>query len=187
MRQGSHSKRHRGRSNGRRSNGLASSYESNGPNVKFKGSAAHLQERYEGLAQDAVVAGDRVAAEGYMQHAEHYQRIINAHLAAQAEANDARQRAGNEPREADGQKREGRSEGEADGQKREGRSEGEAAAPTQEGDGQPAIEATAAAAAPAAEGKGRGGRRRGRGRDRAETSAPRSSDEQPEPPESATA
>lgn len=169
MRQGSHSKRHRGRSDGRRSHGLASSYESNGPNVKFKGSAAHLQERYEGLAQDAVVAGDRVAAEGYMQHAEHYQRIINAHLAAQAEANDARQRAGNEPREADGQKS-------------EGRGEGEAAAPTQEGDGRPTTDAAAAGA----EGKGKGGRRRGRGRDRAETSAPRESDE-PEPPESATA
>ena len=171
MRQGSHSKRHRGRSNGRRSHGLASSYESNGPNVKFKGSAAHLQERYEGLAHDAVVAGDRVAAEGYMQHAEHYQRIINAHLAAQAEANGARQRAGGEPREADGQKSES-----------EGRGEREAAAPTQEGDGQPATDATAAAA----EGKGRGGRRRGRGRDRTETSAPRGSGE-PEPPESATA
>ena len=163
MRQGPHSKRHRGRSNGRRSHGLASSYESNGPDVKFKGSAAHLQERYEALARDAVVAGDRIAAEGYMQHAEHYQRIINAHLAAQAEANGARQRAVGEPREADGQK-----------------GEGEAIAPTQ-GDGQPASDTVAAA-----EGKGRGGRRRGRGRDRAESSAPREGDE-PEPPESATA
>lgn len=184
MRQSSHSKRHRGRSNGRRSHGLASSYESNGPNVKFKGSAAHLQERYEGLAHDATVAGDRVAAEGYMQHAEHYQRIINAHLAAQAEANGARQRASGEPREADGQKNESQSEGQGEGRS-EGQGEGEAAAPTQEGERRPAIDATAPA--PAGEGKGRGGRRRGRGRDRAETSAPHESDEQPEPPESATA
>jgi hypothetical protein len=92
MRQGSHPKRHRGRSNGRRSHGLASSYESNGPDVKIKGSATHLQERYEVLAREAVVSGDRVAAEGYLQHAEHYQRIINAQVAAQAEANAAKAR-----------------------------------------------------------------------------------------------
>jgi hypothetical protein len=92
MRQGSHSKRHRGRSNGRRSHGLASNYESNGPDVKIKGSAAHVQERYEGLGREAVVSGDRVAAEGYLQHAEHYQRIITAQLATQAETNAAKAR-----------------------------------------------------------------------------------------------
>jgi hypothetical protein len=83
MKQGSNQKRHRGRSNGRRpQHGLSSNYESNGPDVRIKGSASQVQDRYQALARDAVSSGDRVAAENYYQHAEHYQRIINAHLAA---------------------------------------------------------------------------------------------------------
>ena len=89
MKQGPNQKRHRGRSNGRRhQHGLSSNYESNGPEVKIKGSASQVQDRYQALARDAVASGDRIAAENYLQHAEHYQRIINAHL-AQAAANAA--------------------------------------------------------------------------------------------------
>lgn len=89
MKQGPNHKRHRGRSNGRRhQHGLSSNYESNGPEVKIKGSASQVQDRYQALARDAVASGDRIAAENYLQHAEHYQRIINAHL-AQAAANAA--------------------------------------------------------------------------------------------------
>lgn len=88
MKPGSNPKRFRGgRPNNRHRHGLSSNYESNGPDVKVRGSAAQVHDRYQLLSRDALAAGDRVAAESYLQHAEHYQRIINAHLAAQAAQN----------------------------------------------------------------------------------------------------
>lgn len=68
-------KRMRGR-NRRGPNPLSRSYESNGPDVKIRGSAAHIAEKYVQLARDAHAGGDPVAAESYLQHAEHYLRII---------------------------------------------------------------------------------------------------------------
>jgi Domain of unknown function (DUF4167) len=77
MRQGQQNRRGRGR--GRKpQNPLARSYESNGPDVKIRGTAAHVAEKYMSLARDALVSGDLVAAESYFQHAEHYNRIIMA-------------------------------------------------------------------------------------------------------------
>jgi hypothetical protein len=55
-----------------------STYESSGPEVKVRGSAAQVLERYLALARDASAAGDRIAAENYLQHAEHYYRVLNA-------------------------------------------------------------------------------------------------------------
>ena len=52
-------------------------FDSNGPEIKIRGSAAHVYEKYLQLARDANSAGDRVMAENYLQHAEHYFRIIN--------------------------------------------------------------------------------------------------------------
>jgi hypothetical protein len=57
---------------------LARSYESNGPDVKIRGTAAHIAEKYMSLARDSLSSGDIVAAESYLQHAEHYNRIIMA-------------------------------------------------------------------------------------------------------------
>lgn len=54
------------------------SYESNGPDVKVRGTAAHIAEKYVQLARDAASAGDPVASENYLQHAEHYFRIVAA-------------------------------------------------------------------------------------------------------------
>ena len=51
-------------------------FDSSGPEVKIRGSAAHVYEKYLQLARDANAAGDRVAAENYLQHAEHYYRIL---------------------------------------------------------------------------------------------------------------
>lgn len=62
-------------------NPLTRSYESNGPDVKIRGSAQQVAEKYTTLARDATSAGDRVMAENYLQHAEHYNRIIAAALA----------------------------------------------------------------------------------------------------------
>jgi Domain of unknown function (DUF4167) len=57
---------------------LARNYESNGPDVKIRGTAAHVAEKYMSLARDALASGDIIAAESYFQHAEHYNRIIMA-------------------------------------------------------------------------------------------------------------
>jgi hypothetical protein len=57
---------------------LARNYESNGPDVKIRGTAAHIAEKYMSLARDALASGDMVMAESYFQHAEHYNRIIMA-------------------------------------------------------------------------------------------------------------
>ena len=53
-------------------------FDSNGPNVKIRGNAYQVFERYLALAREAQASGDRVAAENLYQHAEHYFRIMNA-------------------------------------------------------------------------------------------------------------
>lgn len=53
-------------------------FDSSGPEVKIRGSASHVYEKYLQLARDANAQGDRVAAENYLQHAEHYYRIMAA-------------------------------------------------------------------------------------------------------------
>jgi hypothetical protein len=78
MRQGQqNNKRMRGR-NRKGPNPLTRSYESNGGDVKIRGTAIHIAEKYVQLARDAQSSGDRVAAENYLQHAEHYYRILAA-------------------------------------------------------------------------------------------------------------
>jgi hypothetical protein len=67
-------------SNRKAPNPLQRSYESNGPDVKVRGTAQHVAEKYLQLARDAQSSSDPVAAENYFQHAEHYYRIL---LAAQ--------------------------------------------------------------------------------------------------------
>jgi hypothetical protein len=67
-------------------NPLTRSYESNGPDVKIRGTAQHIAEKYSQLSRDAQASGDPVAAENYLQHAEHYYRIIAAAQAQQQQA-----------------------------------------------------------------------------------------------------
>lgn len=100
MRQGQQNRRGRGRSNNNNSNSnnsshnhsssgrkpqnpLSRNYESSGPDVKIRGTAAQIAEKYIALARDASSSGDYIMAENYLQHAEHYNRII---MAAQAQA-----------------------------------------------------------------------------------------------------
>lgn len=72
-------KRMRGRSNNRKGpNPLTRSYESNGPDVKIRGTAQHVAEKYLQLARDAQSSGDTIMAESLLQHAEHYFRLIAA-------------------------------------------------------------------------------------------------------------
>jgi hypothetical protein len=70
--------RSRNRKGGHHQNPLSRMYESNGPDVKIRGTASHVAEKYLQLARDAQSSGDPVAAENYYQHAEHYFRLIAA-------------------------------------------------------------------------------------------------------------
>jgi hypothetical protein len=55
------------------------SFDSNGPEgIKVRGAAQGVFEKYQQLARDAASAGDRVLAENYLQHAEHYFRTVRA-------------------------------------------------------------------------------------------------------------
>ena len=88
MRNGQNKQRMRNRGGGggggghnqsrRGQNPLTRVYESNGPEIKIRGTASHIAEKYLQLARDAQGSGDPVSAENYYQHAEHYFRIIAA-------------------------------------------------------------------------------------------------------------
>ncbi len=58
-------------------------FDSNGPDMRLRGTAQQLFEKYLQLGRDATGSGDRVMAESYFQHAEHYFRILNAMSQAQ--------------------------------------------------------------------------------------------------------
>jgi hypothetical protein len=107
MRPGQQNKRGRGRSGNNNSNGggnrkgqnpLSRTYDSSGPDVKIRGTAQHVAEKYMNLARDAQSSGDRVMAENYLQHAEHYNRII---MTAQAQMQERLQRDDNQPQSRD--------------------------------------------------------------------------------------
>lgn len=78
MRQGSNPKRLRGRTGRKNTNPRSQSFESNGPEVKVRGNAQQVVEKYLALARDAATAGDRIRSESYFQHAEHYYRLMTA-------------------------------------------------------------------------------------------------------------
>lgn len=105
MRPNQNNKRARGRGRKPHGNNPNRTFDSNGPDVKIRGNASHIHEKYQSLARDANAFGDRVAAENYLQHAEHYFRMM---AAAQAQA------------QAQAQSRENASEPEAP-KEREGR------------------------------------------------------------------
>ncbi|MFZ2099323.1 MAG: DUF4167 domain-containing protein [Oricola sp.] len=80
-----------GGGNRRNQNPLSRNYESNGPDVKIRGNAQVIADKYTTLARDALSSGDNVMAENYLQHAEHYNRII---MAAQAQMQTQREERG---------------------------------------------------------------------------------------------
>jgi hypothetical protein len=73
-------KRQRGRNNGRKPHmpQRSQTFDSSGPDVRIRGNAYQVLEKYLALARDASAAGDRIAAENFYQHAEHYYRVISA-------------------------------------------------------------------------------------------------------------
>ena len=66
-------------------------FDSTGPEIKIRGSASHVYDKYLQLARDANAQGDRVAAENYLQHAEHYYRIMAAAAQQQQQYQQQRQ------------------------------------------------------------------------------------------------
>jgi hypothetical protein len=69
-------RRPRSRGNGKR-HPSSRTFESSSPDAKVRGTAQQVLDKYLALADDSVTAGDRIAAEGYFQHAEHYYRILH--------------------------------------------------------------------------------------------------------------
>ena len=121
MRRGNNPKRSRnGRPGGRHNGhggkppmGMNRSMESNTPDGnKVRGNAAQLYERYTSLARDAQSAGDRILAEGYLQYAEHYYRVLTA--AAWKRGQPPNQ--GGRPLNPDGTPQEGAPQGNGNGQ-----------------------------------------------------------------------
>jgi Domain of unknown function (DUF4167) len=53
-------------------------YDSSGPDIRVRGNAYQVLEKYLQLARDAGTMGDRVAAENFLQHADHYYRVVSA-------------------------------------------------------------------------------------------------------------
>lgn len=105
MKQGQSSKRVRGRNSGRRGGGNRQQlFDSNGPSVRIRGNAFQVHEKYLSLARDAASSGDRIGAENYYQHAEHYFRIHSSEQEERARL----QQASGQPAEGQ-QRRSGRS------------------------------------------------------------------------------
>jgi len=62
--------------------------DSNGPDVRIRGTAQQIYDKYLALARDATSSGDRVKAENYLQHAEHYFRVLRSIQGPQAQLAD---------------------------------------------------------------------------------------------------
>jgi len=107
-------------------------FDSSGPDVRLRGTAQQLFEKYLQLGRDATGGGDRVAAEGYFQHAEHYFRILGAMNAAQQQPPPQQDRRYREP--GDGYRDQGDGYGQDGGS---GQEQGEAG----EANGHPSLEA----------------------------------------------
>lgn len=95
MKHGTTNRRQRGRGNSPRRGGnqRMQVFDSNGPDVRIRGTAHQVQEKYVALAKDASSMGDIVLAESYLQHAEHYQRVINSWAAEETTSSPQSQNA----------------------------------------------------------------------------------------------
>jgi hypothetical protein len=104
MRQGPNNRRSRGRGPRRPHNGnpRQQTFDSNGPDIRIRGNAYQVLEKYLAMARDAASAGDRIAAENFYQHAEHYYRIINANGGGGDHGQNGRFRQGQRPDGQDG-------------------------------------------------------------------------------------
>lgn len=105
MRQGTNPRRGRSRGNAKRHpSSRNQNVESNGPDVKLRGTPQQVHEKYLSLARDASSAGDRISAESYLQFADHYYRLANDQQSSgSANGRDRQQRGrGNGPADGEG-------------------------------------------------------------------------------------
>ncbi len=122
MRPSQKSNRPRGRGT-RRPNGsnINRVFESSGPEGKVRGTPQQIMDKYLSLARDAQTQDNRVAAESFFQHAEHYQRILVEAMGARQERRDGQppdqDRHGDVETEVDG---EVAAAAKTDGQRRDG-------------------------------------------------------------------
>ncbi len=89
MKYNNNNRRSRGRNNNnhnRKGPSRSQVFDSNGPEVRIRGTAQQVTEKYATLGKDAQSSGDWVLAQNYLQHAEHYQRIVNGYMEADAKA-----------------------------------------------------------------------------------------------------
>jgi hypothetical protein len=87
-------------------------FDSNGPDLRIRGTAQQLFEKYLQLGRDATSGGDRVMAESYFQHAEHYFRILNAMAQAQQQQQNQQNGQPRRPPTQDGTAMDGNGEAE---------------------------------------------------------------------------
>ena len=76
-------------------------FDSSGPEGKVRGTPQQIIEKYNQLARDAQLANDRVAAENFQQHAEHYLRLLSE---AQREMDARREQQERDSRERQAQR-----------------------------------------------------------------------------------
>ena len=84
--------RGRGRRNGNGQINRNTTLDSNGPDVRLRGNAFQLYEKYVSLGNDASASGERISAEAYYQHADHYFRVHSAIVSAHEERRGVRQK-----------------------------------------------------------------------------------------------
>ena len=89
-------------------------FDSNGPDVRIRGNAFQVYEKYLALSRDANSSGDRIAAENYLQHAEHYVRIINQINEAAGDVQQRHRPNGSQPQPAVNDGEDGNDDGDAE-------------------------------------------------------------------------
>jgi hypothetical protein len=94
MKQGSNSRRPRGRSNNKRSPGRNNNHDNGGSDVRLRGNASQVYEKYLALARDALSSDDSISSENYSQHAEHFYRIMSINTENQKNTNNSSQNKG---------------------------------------------------------------------------------------------
>lgn len=82
-------RRSRGRGGRKSGNSRNQTFDSNGPGARVRGNASQIYEKYQQLARDAASSSDRVGAENFLQHAEHYYRLMIANGPKPEQRNNA--------------------------------------------------------------------------------------------------
>ena len=90
MKQGSNSRRPRGRrNNDKRSPNRNNNHDHGGSDIRLRGNASQVYEKYLALARDALSADDGISSENYSQHAEHFYRIMASNAENQKNSNNS--------------------------------------------------------------------------------------------------